>query len=535
MSNPAVVLAGYVVEVAVEKEEQGRVGLVGRLSLPRVATALLALFLALVWFRVHSWEAYMYAASAEGFFRMSEMFSAVYGDAPVPEISRFHPYHPLFHMLVEAILWAGRFVAGDSANLSALTIAVVVNKLSALAAAVLAFRILSRLLRDPLAAVIAVGGMVLTKAFLFGAFSGDAHVLSLALFLGTLDLVLRSDPSERSEVRRAALAAALFSVGVGMNLAIFFYGLLPLAVLLVGRRFKATAVAVGLSALLLFGLYVVTPVVLFDLKDLDAFTRLFSIYGYLPAPEGSLPVLALYFVDAVSAGLVGGIDALSAGARVLIGLLLVGGAVCLWRAPSSGTPRFWVAMWIGGFAIGELAMHTVKSVNGTIYVMLPLFALVGYLLRALRSRRVLFSLVVAALVAVGSVNVAKVVVSKALAGQVAAPRLAALRNPPAADTPVAILITHMSLFQEIYHLGHDRGFTEMRAFIPTESASSAALERWVAERASYCQLASSPAAQPGLRTRLRARLELSPDLYHFSVNHPQSKGMIVKHVNFACR
>jgi hypothetical protein len=508
-----------------------------RSALPRLALAFVALLLMTVWLRVHSWESYMYAASAEGFFRMSEMFSAVYGGAPLPEISRYHPYHPLFHMLVENLWRAASTIArvlGGSGTLSALSIAVVLNKASALAAAVLAFRILCRLLGDPWSAGLSVGGLFFTKAFLFGAFSGDAHMASLALFLGSLELVLRPTDTGVCEDHRAVLAATLFSLGAGMNLAIFFYGLLPLAVLLAGRRLRAAGIAMGLSAVILFCIYVVTPVLLFDLEDLAAYSRLFGIYSYMPTPDGSPLVLLYEFVDAVSAGLVGGIDGLSAAARVLAGLLLLGGAICLWRAPRTATPAFWVPMWIGGFAVGELAMHTVKSVNGTVYVMLPLYALVGFLLRALKGRRALFVLVVAALASVAALNVSKVVVTKAWPAEEGAPRLLALRNPPSPDTPVAVLLTHMALFQEVYHLGHDLGFKTLKAFIPTVPQSRAELEEWTAEQRLYCELSASPEVRTGSRTLLRASSTLSPDLYHFSVNHPWSKGFIVKHVSFAC-
>jgi len=503
-----------------------------RLSLERVAVACMALFLAAVWFRVHSWEAYMYAASAEGFLHMSEMFEPLHGGAPLPDISRYHPYHPLFHMLVEALL------SLPGVN-SALTVAVVVNKVSAVAVAVLAFRILRRLLDDRVSAVLAVAGMVFTKAFLFGAFSGDAHILSLAFFLGTLDLTLQPAPAPAADRRRAVLAAVLFSLGSAMNLAIFFYGLAPLAVLLLARRFASAGIAVGLSAVLLFGVYVVTPVVLFDLEDLDAYSRLFGIYSYLPTPEGSLLVLMGEFLDAVSAGLVGGIDTLSFAARILVGVLLLGGVFAFWRAPPNRrTPpatRFWVLMWVIGFAAGELAMQTVKSVNGTIYVMLPLFALVGFLLRALRERRAAFLVVVVALAAVASINIAKVVVTKTFPGSEAAPRLAVVRTMPPPETPVAISLAHMSLFQEIHHLGHDRGFRTMKVFVPAVAESVAAQKAWLGQQESACVLSSTPVREPGLRTLVRARVQLSPDLYHFSVNHPQSKGLITKRVHFACR
>lgn len=502
----------------------------------RVGLVAIVVVLACVWFRVHSWEAYMYAASHEGFLQLADMFSAVHGGQVLPDISRYHPYHPLFHILVKAIWQGASAVAGPLGfTPSALTVAVVVNKASAVAVVCLAWQIFTRLLGDRVSALGAVAGMFFTKAFLFGAFSGDAHILSLALFLGSLFLVLLPLRDSTVERRRVLLAAVLFSLGASVNLAIFFYGLVPLAVLAHARRFQAALLALSVSATLLFSMYVVLPVAWLGLPDVDAYQRLFSIYSYMAHDGAPLPRRVAEFADALGAGLVGGLGSTSHIARLVHGGFIVGGVVALVvmdRTSKGAVPRFWVPFWFFGFAIGELAMNTESSVNGTIYVMLPTFALVGFLLRALPPPGK--AIATLALAAVGALNVARVVVPKVFPDEIATPRLATMQDSPPPGAPVAVLLAHMSLFQEIHYLGHERGFRQIRLFLPEISESRAELQAFVDGHKEFCLLSSDP-LPAGLRPFLRTRVELSPDVYHFSVNHPESKRMVPKGVFFSCR
>lgn len=499
----------------------------GGLAIPGLVVV--CAFLATVWLKVHSWEAYMYAASHEGFLQLSEMFSAVHAGQALPDISRFHPYHPLFHMIVKTA-WSA---CGGS--VSALTIAVALNKMSAVAAIVLTHRIFLRLFADGAVALVAAGGMFFTKAFLFGAFSGDAHILSLALFLGALSLTLDAPGDIHDERRRALWAALLFSLGAQVNLAIFFYGLVPLAVLLRDKRLEAALIAVLVSGVLLFSMYVVVPVMLLDLRDFAAYERLFGIYSYLAHDDAPLLTRVVEFADALSAGLVGGLETKSNAARAVHGVLLAGGimaAIAAPRASSAGTKRFWVPFWFFGFAVGELAMNTESSVNGTLYVMVPTFALMGFLLRALP--RLPRRAAMLAIAAIGALNVATVVVPKASPDETGAPRLAAMKAAPPPETPVAVMLSHMSLFQEVYHLGHERRFSRFRIFLPEVTESRDALQAFVDGHGNFCLLSSTPTPS-GLRSFVRTRILLSPDLYHFSVNHPDSKRMVPKNVYFACR
>ena len=137
-------------------------------------------------------------------------------------------------------------------------------------------------------------------------------------------------------------------------------------------------------------MYIVFPVLFFGLKTSHEYFRLFSIYADLPKSVPPLGTQLRDFAGALSSGLVGGVSVVASLVRICSLVLLVAGAVAWAKAPTVPTgptgllARVWIAVWIVGFAGGEIAMNTAKSVNGTIYVMLPLAALVALLCSSLR-------------------------------------------------------------------------------------------------------------------------------------------------------
>jgi hypothetical protein len=135
---------------------------------------------------------------------------------------------------------------------------------------------------------------------------------------------------------------------------------------------------------------------------------------------------------------------------------------------------------------------------------------------------------------VGILNIEKVIITKRFPDSEGAPRLASMIDEPNARTPVTALLSHMSLFQEIYHLGHDRGLRDIRIVLPDTPKGKTTLQHFVDEEKEFCLLSATPLPS-GLRSLMQTRIELSPDLYHFSVNHPDSKSMIKKSVYFSCR
>jgi hypothetical protein len=484
----------------------------------------------------------MYASASEGFFHPQEMFSAALGGAQLPEIAAYHPYHPLFHMTVSALLSLQQAlgVAPD-----ALLMAVLLNKVAALCVLVLAFRIIRRVVDDnAVVALLAVVWLASTKTFLFAAFSGEAHLVSLAFFLGAFELVAQSMTTSRTSVFTAALAGAVFSVGASMNLAIFFYGLAPLAVLLVGRRVVAAATALAASFVLLLTMYVIVPVSMLGLTSVDAYFDLFLLYAQLPQSEAPVPLRVFDFVDSMGQALFGGDDVLAQVARVIVAALVVVGLLrSLWLviqkqpASTSSAPRaplrFWIVMWAFGFGVGEIALNTAKSINGVVYCVVPLAAAVALTLDWAFRRRATRAAGLAVVSLLFVADFERVVLSKVVVSDMA-PRLSAVEVPDP-STPVAVVLDHMSLFQEIHHLGHDRHFVSTTTFITSQTESRDALQQWVQQQpGDFCILSTSPLPR-GFPMLVSSTQRLHNSVYHYSVNHPDSHKPIVKRTFFGCR
>ena len=507
----------------------------------RLAQAALAVFvtgLVVFWFDVHSWESSLYASSAEGLVRLSQLFAEPGGRA-LPDLSLFHPYHPLFHATVRALT----VVVGRPLDVGALTLTVVMNKAAAVAALVFGHRVLTRAGASAAAALVAVAFVASAKAFLFAAFDGEAHLVSLAFFLAALERTFASleDPaatSTGSALRASWLPALLFSVGAAFNVAVVFYGLVPAAVLLRAGRRRELAVALTTSGVLLGLVFVVTPVSLFSLRSFDDYRHLVALYAELPRQQAPMLERAGDAIAAIGAGLVAGVDDTGiVSARVVVGVVVVAGAVLAAVRGVFGR-WFFAAFWATGFVVGEMLLNAARSVNGTVYVLLALACFVGVVFQ--HAARALRVVVVAAVVVFGVHNVTAVVVSKCFTGGRYDSPVKALAGTPAGDAvrehPVAVFVDHMALFGDVYALGHDVGARDLTVFVSMLHKSSDAFGAFLQARGNepVCILSSRPLRLP-LDVVVEKRIELSPDVYHFSVNHPEAQKPVNKITWLGCR
>jgi len=494
--------------------------------------------LVVCWVDVHSWESSLYAASAEGFVQLAELFGEPGGHA-LPDLSLFHPYHPLFHATARAL-----FVAlGAPTGAGALTLTVAVNKLAAAVALVLAFRVLRHAGASPAAALVGVVFVAATKAFLFAAFAGEAHVISWAFLLAALErtFVAVARPGATTTptaLRVALLPTLLWCTGAAFNVAVVFYGLVPGAVLVRARRWRELLAAALIGAVALVGVFVVLPVLLFELPDLDAYRRLVALYADLPR---AAPPLAERFVDAaraIGAGLVAGIaDPPRLAARIVVAVVLGAGAVTA-LARGLASRWFFAALWAIGFVVGEVLMNTARSVNGTLYVVL---ALASFVVVAVdHGPRALRGALAGAVVVLFVHNFVAVVVAKCFTGGRYASPLAALAGTPTQaalrDRPVAVYVDHMAVFDDVYALGHDLGVRDVTVFVSKLHRSGDAFGAYLQDKgpAPVCVLSSRPLRLP-LDVVVEQRVTLPPEVYHFSVDHPEAQRPVHKVTWLGCR
>jgi hypothetical protein len=502
-----------------------------------VSRALLGVFVVLlcvVWVDVHSWESYLYAASAEGFVQLAQLFAEPGGRA-LPDISRFHPYHPLFHAVGAALFT----VFGKPFGISALTLTVAINKVAAVVVLVVGFRLLRRTGLSASASLVALGFVASTKAFLFGAFSAEAHMVSLAFLLAVVERTwsARAGPPVVRWVAalgQALVPSVLFVLGAAFNVAVVFYGILPFALLLTRRRFAEAAAALVLSGAFLGLIFVVVPVVLFDLSSMEDYRRLVALYADLPRATPPLGQRVADAVAAIGVGVVAGLDNPWVGAARLVvaAIAACGAGLCVvfrrWRR------WFFAVFWTVGFVVGEVVLNVATSVNGTVYVVFAVGTLVAVLFAQLPG--FFRPLMCLGLVVLGLHNGARVVGQKAWTKGVYESPLTSSSFQSLRGVRFAVYVDHLSVFSDVYALGHDLGISDITMFVAMLHKSSDSfadfLERY--SREPLCVLSSRPLPLP-MTTLIQKHIEMTPDVYHFSVNHPESQRTVHKVTWLACR
>jgi hypothetical protein len=517
---------------------------------PLLLWCLWLVVLAICWFDVHSWESSLYAASAEGFVQLAELFSEPGGTA-LPDVSLYHPYHPLFHAMVRG-LW--RHV-GAPLDVGALTLTVIANKVAAVFAVVVVYRLLRRAGASMSAALIGVLFAASTKAFLFASFAGEAHIISWVLLLLALErtfaaLEQPASSSLRQAARVAFVPTAVWCLGACFNVAVAFYGLVPAALLLQSRpahpgargqsgpRVRELVASVVIGGLCLLVVYVVVPVVFVDVHSVADYRRLIALYADLPRASPPMIERALDAFFAISAGLVGGSgDEPTVLGRVVLAAIVAGGAACaMW----GGLIRRWffAAWWTVGFVVGEMLLNVARSINGTLYVVVALAAFVVVLADA-GPRRLRPWLTVGVL-ALGAWNVGAVVAPKCFTeGRYESPLRALVGTDAGAqlrDRPVAVYVDHMAVFGDVYVLGHELGVTDITVFVSQLRSGNELFSQHLEAHADggVCVLSSRPLRLP-LDVIVERVVTMPPEVYHFSVNHDEARRPVHKITWLGCR
>ena len=219
-------------------------------------------------------EPYNYATAIEGYFGNSFGFELAQGQK-LPDFGRYHPNHPLGHVLAG---WAY-----DWLRVPALAWMRFVNILGALFAGLFLYQISRCLDLAKSASALAVGLFLATNCGIFTVLSGEWHIPAIALSLaGIRQIFVYVDGGT---VRHLYRASFLLAVASCYHLWAFFY-LIPISIVLLFVRpikkfWREMMSAAFLIFMLLLIVYVVIPVVLFRFRTSEEFLRTFFMYKYL--------------------------------------------------------------------------------------------------------------------------------------------------------------------------------------------------------------------------------------------------------------
>lgn len=422
-------------------------------------------------------EPYHYAAGIEQYYRISMGFSLAQGDF-LPDFGRYHPNHPLGHVIAG---WAY-----DWLRIPALAWMRFINTAAVFFTAVFFYLMLLHLRFSNKLAAVTVGSFLSTYCCLLAVFSGEWHMPAMALsFAGFWQIFLYIDEGERRQLYRAAL---LFGLGSSYHLSVFFY-LFPIGVVLLfvrplKDRWRELFVAGSIIVLLLCVVYIAIPFYLFKFKSIHDFYRTFFVYKYITHIMYS------------------GFDWLHVAGRTIFHTVL-------YTPAQLKNVTLYVAFF---FLVLAIAMwrYFQSAVNGPIkalILLMPIWWIFGYWLFKARPDALLGWLLVLPFVClmivkaladlhrlaiVGVTGLTVLVLGWNLALGILPNSLSKRENifyfslPPgtASNTPIAFVTGHLLFMEaEIWYAGSELGYRNQMHFMPCcgENDYYSRLKRWVKE------------------------------------------------------
>lgn len=219
-------------------------------------------------------EPYNYATAVEGYFRNSFGFELAQGQN-LPDFGRYHPNHPLGHVLAA---WAY-----DWLRIPALSWMRFVNILGALFAGLFLYQIARHFHFAKSISSLIVALFLSTYIGMFTVLSGEWHIPAIALSLAGIWQIFSY--LEQGTVKHLYRASFLLAVAACYHLWALFY-LVPIGIILLFARpikksWRELLSAGLLIFLILVVVYVIIPFVLFRFHSSEEFLRTFLIYKYL--------------------------------------------------------------------------------------------------------------------------------------------------------------------------------------------------------------------------------------------------------------
>lgn len=223
-------------------------------------------------FQLQSMEAYSYAAGIEKYYNIANTFALSQGEY-LPDFGRYHPNHPLGHVLAA--------FAYDWLKIPALNWMRFTNIVSTLAAALFVYLLALQARLGKGTAITATTLFLVTHSALFAVFSGEWHMPALALSLaGTWKVLFFALNGTRKELYRGAL---LLCIAVCYHTAALSYSVCLIVLLAFVRKDQwrqlLIVYAAALSVIIL--VYFVIPFFVLHFEKPSDFLRTFFMYAHL--------------------------------------------------------------------------------------------------------------------------------------------------------------------------------------------------------------------------------------------------------------
>lgn len=227
-------------------------------------------------------DPYLYAAAAEGYFNFASILESFQPSGMMPDISQYHPYHPLGHML------AGYFY--NTTGLSALQFLVLLNTAGALVFAFFFYMTCLQLWAKRPIAVLVTSLILFSHVFWGSAISAEVHIPSLALLMAAAYFLITYLISESQSKPNLLIAAAVCYIFSGaFHLAVAVYGIAGAAAFIgTPNALKKWKLNASVSLLVLIGFaffYVFLLSYKLHIKSLTEYFQTISLYIHLPEPK----------------------------------------------------------------------------------------------------------------------------------------------------------------------------------------------------------------------------------------------------------
>jgi hypothetical protein len=411
-----------------------------------------------------NYESYLYAGGIEGFIDISALYNVFLPEIRMPDFGRFHPNHPLPHLLA---YWLFSVCNRAGVEFSALDILIAVNYIASAVAVFVIFRIAVTLTADLLISFFFALLAGFSPVFWFSAVSAETYEVAYCLMAIAFLQMLRPYGSERimTTIRKALLFSLAFSFHFGVALfaipVALWYALAAARQRSI-RPILSLALFGVVSCFVFITVYMILFMQTFGITDLGEWWQIFSMQSRIPmggqyAPDhGGIWHAAETLFASLANGMLAGNGTFQRIARIHLLIAMLVGAIYVLRLGTRHAFATAQAAWIivpVGFLL--LVMRSPTNITYSLMLMLPAFLSVLLLVKRTATATVARSIVMGwSLLTAGSTWGA-IILPKAGLPEETVYFAARISVNDMRHTPMLALVhNYYGIYPDLYYLGN---------------------------------------------------------------------------------